>query len=70
MRQLRTLLVWSVLWVLFGLGLWPTLLGAGEKLDPAPPDAFSIVVIPDTQAYRGRGTKAEPASTAPLSNAP
>lgn len=38
------------------------------SLDLAPPGAFTIVVIPDSQGYRGRGTKAEPNSTAPLTN--
>ncbi len=41
----------------------------GADLPPAPEGAFSIVVIPDTQQYRGRGTKAEPESQAPLTNA-
>ena len=34
----------------------------------APADTFSIVVIPDTQHYRGRNTAAEPKSTRPLTN--
>ena len=34
----------------------------------APEGSFSIVVIPDTQHYRGRGTKAEPNSKMQVSN--
>ncbi|MBI5692040.1 MAG: metallophosphoesterase [Verrucomicrobia bacterium] len=37
-------------------------------LDLPPPGAFTIVVIPDTQGYRGAGTKATPESTEPLTN--
>ncbi len=40
---------------------------AGE-LPPAPEDTFSIVVIPDTQHYRGVQAKMTPDSTEPLSN--
>jgi hypothetical protein len=36
--------------------------------DPAPEGSFSIVVIPDTQRYLGRGTKIEPESENPVSN--
>ena len=36
---------------------------AEPSLSPAPEGTFSIVVIPDTQGYRGRGTKAQPGST-------
>jgi len=39
------------------------------ELPPAPKDAFSLVVIPDTQRYLGKGTKAEPESNAPVTNA-
>lgn len=42
-------------------------LRAGE-LPPAPEGSFSIVVIPDTQQYKGRGTKSQPNSQAPLTN--
>lgn len=38
------------------------------ELDLPPPGAFTIVVIPDTQGYRGRATKATPQSTEPLTN--
>lgn len=37
-------------------------------LDLPPPGAFTIVVIPDTQGYRGRGTKSTPESTDPVTN--
>jgi hypothetical protein len=37
-------------------------------LDLPPPGAFTIVVIPDTQGYRGRATKATPQSAEPLTN--
>lgn len=40
-----------------------------EVLPPAPEGSFSVVVIPDTQAYKGRGTKAEPDSDADVTNA-
>ncbi|MEX2581040.1 MAG: metallophosphoesterase [Verrucomicrobiales bacterium] len=43
-------------------------LAAEDKLGPMPPDSFSIVVVPDTQAYRGRDTKAQPESTDPVAN--
>ncbi len=37
-------------------------------LDAPPPGAFTVVVIPDTQGYRGASTKATPDSTDPLTN--
>lgn len=46
-------------------------LGAAVRaadLDLPPVGAFTIVVIPDTQGYRGRATKATPQSTEPLTN--
>ena len=42
-------------------------LGAAP-LDPAPEGTFSIVVIPDTQWYLGRGTGLQPDSTDPVTN--
>ena len=42
---------------------------AVEQLAPARKASFSIVVIPDTQAYRGAGTKSQPDSTEPVTNA-
>ncbi len=44
------------------------LAGRAADLDLPPPGAFTIVVIPDTQGYRGRATKATPQSTEPLTN--
>ena len=37
-------------------------------LIPAPPGTFSVVVIPDTQHYRGGATKADPESVEPIAN--
>lgn len=37
-------------------------------LDLPPPGSFTIVVIPDSQGYRGQRTKATPDSTDPLTN--
>ena len=45
----------------------PLSIDAAEIPD-APQGSFSIAVIPDTQHYRGRGTKAEPTSQAEASN--
>ncbi|QDU82377.1 hypothetical protein Pla110_41320 [Polystyrenella longa] len=39
-----------------------------EELNAAPTDSFSIVVIPDTQQYRGGKTKKEPDSEDPVTN--
>jgi hypothetical protein len=39
------------------------------KLEAAPEGTFSIVLIPDTQAYKGAGTKGNPTSTDPVTNA-
>jgi hypothetical protein len=39
-----------------------------EKLGPAPEGTFSIVLIPDTQAYLGAGTKSQPDSNVPITN--
>lgn len=38
------------------------------NLDALPPGAFTIVVIPDTQSYFGRGTKRSPEATEPVHN--
>lgn len=40
-----------------------------RPLPPMPADAFTIVIIPDTQAYAGKGCKATPTSTDPVANA-
>jgi hypothetical protein len=43
-------------------------LAAQDRLTPAPAGSFGIVVIPDTQAYHGAGTKSQPDSTDPVTN--
>jgi hypothetical protein len=45
---------------------WPA--SAAERLSAAPENTFSIVLIPDTQAYRGMGVKGNPDSTDPVTN--
>ena len=61
LRRLALLLLWSV-W--FAAASW-----AGSPLSPAPQGSFSIVVIPDSQCYKGRGAKATPLSQDPVTNA-
>lgn len=39
-----------------------------QPLDLPPASAFTVVVIPDTQGYRGRATKHSPESKDPLTN--
>lgn len=41
---------------------------ASDKLDAVPDGSFSIVLIPDTQAYLGQGTKGNKANTDPVTN--
>ena len=41
---------------------------AESTLSPAPDGSFSVVVIPDTQAYRGKGAKGKSKSEAPVTN--
>ncbi|MGI5819344.1 MAG: metallophosphoesterase [Armatimonadota bacterium] len=41
---------------------------ATAELEPAPDGSFTIAVIPDTQGYRGRGTKSQPDSTDDVTN--
>ena len=43
-------------------------LAAQDRLTRAPAESFSIVVISDTQAYHGAGTKSQPDSTDPVTN--
>ncbi|QDT09676.1 metallophosphoesterase [Planctomycetes bacterium K23_9] len=43
-------------------------LADGAVFAPAPSGSFTIAVIPDTQAYRGRGTKSEPESDEEVRN--
>ncbi len=38
------------------------------ELSQSPPGTVSIAIIPDTQRYRGKGTKAEPDSQNPVTN--
>jgi hypothetical protein len=45
----------------------PALIGS-KPLPPLPTDAFTFVVIPDTQSYLGQDTKSTPKSTAPVTN--
>lgn len=49
------------------LGLFLAGVGLAE-LPPTPKDAFGLVILPDTQRYLGKGTKAEPESNAPVTN--
>lgn len=66
MRRLR---VWLVLLTCWGM-LWSSAaLCLAAALDPAPEGSFSIVVIPDTQQYVGRGTKRTPDSDDEVTNA-
>lgn len=41
----------------------------GAPIPPLPKDAFTVVVIPDTQHYIGKATKITPTSTDPVTNA-
>jgi hypothetical protein len=43
-------------------------IAGADDLAPAPEGSFTVVVIPDTQAYRGRGTKSQPDSQEPVTN--
>lgn len=43
-------------------------LAADNTLPSAPEGSFSIVVIPDTQTYHGKGTKSQPHSDEPVTN--
>ena len=46
----------------------PKKLHGSKPLPSLPQEAFTIVVIPDTQHYLGRGCKATPQSTDPVTN--
>lgn len=51
------------------LSCWTTVVLADEAgLNSAPAGSFTIAVIPDTQAYHGRGTKVKPTSDEDVSN--
>ena len=71
-RRLRRVRSGGLLRVLNATILCCAVLSSGgvgaSELPIAPEGCFSIVVIPDTQHYRGRGTKAEPKSTKQVSN--
>jgi len=61
----RSILCWGML---FWLGNRLIHSAHGETLTVAPNGSFSFVLIPDTQAYRGSGTKSQPDSQAPVTN--
>ncbi|MBI5818720.1 MAG: metallophosphoesterase [Verrucomicrobia bacterium] len=48
---------------------WLQVTGAEPTIPPAPEGSFSIVVIPDSQKYLGRGTKSQAKSTNEVTNA-
>lgn len=58
-QRLRRLLAYCCLF---------TLATRGAGLDAPPAGAFTVVVIPDTQGYRGLGAKATPGSNDPVTN--
>jgi len=58
-----------IAYCIFGAAWHSSKLCAEERLDAPPKNAFSIVLIPDTQAYRGKGTKSQPDSTDLVTNA-
>jgi hypothetical protein len=60
-RQTHILLLILLSWV-------GTAFSDEEALSPAPDGSFSIVVIPDTQQYKGHGTKSDPNSTDEVTN--
>ena len=49
------------------LGIMASVANAAS-FPPAPDGTFSIVILPDTQHYRGQATQAEPKSTRPTTN--
>ena len=54
--------------LIFALLLLTILPVVGAELAPAPECTFTMVVMPDTQYYRGRGTKSQPDSTDDVTN--
>ena len=58
----------SVVFVLNWLALVSSDPALGAELAPAPKGTFSIAVIPDTQHYKGRGTKGGDDDDGPLAN--
>ena len=67
MQRWMRLLGVAMVFVVFG-GRWAA--SQETLLGPAPEGSFTIVVIPDTQDYRGKGTKAQPKSEDPVTNEP
>lgn len=67
MRSLLVPLVLSLAAVLSAQDREPAITGRGE-LPTLPGGAFTVVVIPDTQHYTGRGCKGSLASDAPVEN--
>ena len=64
-------LLFALLLLLLALFEFPFITAAETPLtalEPAPEGTFSIAVLPDTQQYRGRGTKSQPDSTDPVTN--
>ncbi len=53
---------------LSGAAETPPKITGSQPIPPLPQGAFTLVVIPDTQHYTGKGCKATPESTAPVSN--
>ena len=60
---------WPFLFVLLLLLATTWALAEEHVLPAAPEGSFSIVVIPDTQGYRGKGTKGTPKSEDEVTNA-
>ncbi|HBJ35566.1 MAG TPA: serine/threonine protein phosphatase [Planctomycetaceae bacterium] len=58
----------ALLIVLLGQYCFPVTAIAADRLTPAPSGTFAIVLIPDTQAYKGANTKAEPDSAEVVTN--
>lgn len=61
--------IFGVLVATLAAGLvYPTAPIQAEKLVDTPENSFTFVLIPDTQAYRGAGSKAQPNSTEVVTN--
>lgn len=65
---MQTFKLYSLLVVLLGQAFFPVAAITADVLTPAPSDTFAIVLIPDTQAYKGLNTKAEPESAEVVTN--
>lgn len=66
---MRRISAWVAFLLLVGLMLHlPTRCSGAEKLDAAPEGTFSIVLIPDTQAYKEVATKAQTEKGEPITN--